>query len=100
LLELRDAAGLTPSQLAERAVLHRQGVAKLELGEREPTRATVRTLAKALGVNCLAFDFDDAMPEEEPARPPGRPCKADTAGEEGEEEVTIKGLTFTHIMRI
>ncbi len=57
--------------------MHRQGIAKLEIGEREPTWATVRTLAKALGVTCMAFDVEDAAPDATPARSKGRPRKAD-----------------------
>jgi transcriptional regulator with XRE-family HTH domain len=65
LWELRDAAELTQSQLAERAGLHRQGIAKLELGEREPTWATMQALARALGVSCEAFQVEEKPAEVE-----------------------------------
>jgi len=55
LRELRDRAGLTQTQLAEKANMHRQGIAKLEMGEREPTWATVQALADALGISCEDF---------------------------------------------
>jgi transcriptional regulator with XRE-family HTH domain len=64
-------------QLAEKAGLHRQGIAKLENGEREPAWGTVRALARALGVSCSAFESEDeeAEAEEAEARPRGRPRK-------------------------
>ena len=72
---LREAAGLTQGQLAERAGLNQFGVAKLEQGVREPTWATVQALAAALGVSVEAF----AVPPEQeaPPRPRGRPKKAE-----------------------
>jgi hypothetical protein len=57
--------------------MHRQGIAKLEAGEREPAWATVRTLAKALAVNCLAFEVEDEPAVKEAPRPRGRPRKSD-----------------------
>jgi transcriptional regulator with XRE-family HTH domain len=74
LRQLRDAAGLTQSELAEKSGLHRQGIAKLETGEREPAWGTVRALAKALGISCSEFEIEEP-PAEEPARPRGRPRK-------------------------
>jgi transcriptional regulator with XRE-family HTH domain len=52
---LREAAGLTQPQLAERAGMNQYGIAKLEQGVREPSWATVQALAAALGVSCEAF---------------------------------------------
>jgi DNA-binding XRE family transcriptional regulator len=52
---LREKRGLTQQQLGERAGMHKLTVAKLEQGIREPTWATVQSLAHALGVTCLAF---------------------------------------------
>ncbi len=77
LRELREAAGLTQAELAERAGMNPFGVAKLEQGQREPSWATVLALAGALGLDCLAFQAPptgDAEP-----RSPGRPPKAPTA---------------------
>ena len=48
--------GLTQAKLAEKAGMNRFGIAKLEQGVTEPRWETVRTLAKALGVTCLAFE--------------------------------------------
>jgi transcriptional regulator with XRE-family HTH domain len=55
LKQLREAAGLTQRQLAERARLNRVTVAKFEAGTRSPSWETVIDLADALGVECTAF---------------------------------------------
>lgn len=57
---LREESGLTLADLAERAGLHLQGLAKLESGERSPKWDTVVALAKALG--CSTEEF---LPEAE-----------------------------------
>jgi transcriptional regulator with XRE-family HTH domain len=75
---LREAAGLTQQQLAERAGLYPFSVAKLEQGVQEPTWPTVLDLARALGVNCLAFVAEGDSPPP-PKRGPGRPRKAEAA---------------------
>jgi putative transcriptional regulator len=70
LRELREAAGLTQGQLAERAGIHMLTVAKLEQQIREPAWATVLALADALGVECVAFTKAPTVE----ARGPGRPA--------------------------
>ena len=78
LKELRERAGLTQPELAEKAGMNRFGIAKLEQGAREPTWATVQALARALGVNCTAFeDAVSTPPVEEPKPPPPRPPTSD-----------------------
>jgi transcriptional regulator with XRE-family HTH domain len=62
LKRLREAAGWSQAELAGRAGLNQFGVAKLEQGVREPAWATVQALARALGVNCTAFEETDARP--------------------------------------
>ena len=79
LKELRELAGLTQPQLAEKAGMSKGGVADLEQGRREPSWATVLTLAEALGVNCLAFQ--QAPDSEAAPRGRGRPPKADASTE-------------------
>jgi transcriptional regulator with XRE-family HTH domain len=59
---LREAAGLSQPGLAELAGMNQYGVAKLEQGVREPTWATVQALARALGVDCTAFQDEAAPP--------------------------------------
>jgi transcriptional regulator with XRE-family HTH domain len=55
LLALRKAAELTQAELAEKAGISSNALARLERGEREPTWATVLALAEALGVETDAF---------------------------------------------
>lgn len=55
LKELREAAGMTQQALADKAGLHRFGLAKLEQGVAEPHWPTVLAIAKALGVTPAAF---------------------------------------------
>jgi transcriptional regulator with XRE-family HTH domain len=87
LRQLREAAGLTQEALAEQAGMHKFGIAKLERGEREPSWATVKTLAKALGVNCLAFEGDDEGDQREEApRPRGRPKKSNAPSVGGQTD--------------
>ena len=52
LRRLREAAGLTQEELAERAGLSRNAISSLERGERKrPYPHTVRSLAEALGLS-------------------------------------------------
>lgn len=46
----REKAGFSQETLAERAGMHRNAVALLETGKRDPRVSTVAKLAKALGV--------------------------------------------------
>jgi DNA-binding XRE family transcriptional regulator len=91
LKELRERAGLTQPELAQRADMNRFGIAKLEQGVTKPTWETVLTLAKVLGVSCEAFTHPPAdrkpsgpgrpalsrevAAEARPKRPRGRPRK-------------------------
>jgi transcriptional regulator with XRE-family HTH domain len=75
LKELRENAGLTQGQLAEKAGLSKGGIANLEQGIREPSWGTVQALAAALGVDCLAFTSPPADAGKVPS-PRGRPAKA------------------------
>jgi hypothetical protein len=59
--------------------LHRQGIAKLENGEREPAWGTVRALAKALGVNCSEFESEEEETVQEEPKPRGRPKKTEAS---------------------
>jgi transcriptional regulator with XRE-family HTH domain len=68
LKELREAAGLTQPQLAERTGLSRAGVAHIEQGLRRPTWDTITKLAAALGVTPDAF----SKPPSADVQPRGR----------------------------
>lgn len=72
LRELRNEAGLTLADLAEKSGLHSQTIVKLEGGERGPVWGTVVALADALGVPVEAFR---KAARAEMERRPGRPRK-------------------------
>jgi transcriptional regulator with XRE-family HTH domain len=76
LKELREAAGLTQGELAERADMSKGGIANLEQDRTEPAWGTVQKLAKALGVDCTAFT---EPAESEKTRSRGRPRKSERA---------------------
>ena len=75
LRELRNAAGLTQPELAERAGLTKDGIAHLEQGRRSPSWETVCALCKALGVDPNAFTVEPGPDTPSPQR--GRPRKAE-----------------------
>jgi transcriptional regulator with XRE-family HTH domain len=76
LRELREGAGLTQAQLAEKVGVGRDAVARWEAGVREPGWSSILALAEALGVDCTAFTVE---PEAAAPHGPGRPRKtADT----------------------
>jgi transcriptional regulator with XRE-family HTH domain len=82
LRQLREARGLSPGELAQRAVLTRQALYGLEAGKHDPNWRTVQLLAAALGVDYGAFaDVDLKCPG---LRPSGRPGggKGKAAGQE------------------
>jgi transcriptional regulator with XRE-family HTH domain len=88
LRELREAAGLTQSGLAEVSGLPLGSIRNYEQGQREPYWQVVFRLAKAVGVSCEAFaecvDGATSPPPTKrrraapaaPKRPRGRPRKA------------------------
>lgn len=73
LKELREAAGLTQKELAALAGLHPHTVAKLEQDIQVPTWDTVQTIARALKVNCTAFEKKPAkIRKPRMGRPPSK----------------------------
>ena len=72
LRELREQAGLTQQQLADKCGVKWEAVSRWERGTREPGWSNVVALAEALGVECTAF-----LQELAPALPagPGWPRK-------------------------
>jgi DNA-binding XRE family transcriptional regulator len=72
LRELREAAGLTQEQLAERAGMAWRTITHLEGGDRKPTWETVLALCLALRVDCGEFAKEPTT-QHEPRR--GRPPK-------------------------
>src|SRR5262245_4628839 len=73
LKELREQAGLTQQELADRVETTVRTISRLETGVQEPTWTAVVALADALGVDCRAFLQEPACVPE-PKR--GRPKKA------------------------
>jgi putative transcriptional regulator len=75
LKELREAAGLTQGQLAEKADVSHRAISAWEQGWREPSWSIVVALAEALGVGVEAFlEPPKARPPAGPGRPPkGKP---------------------------
>lgn len=74
LRELREAAGLTQTGLAEKAGMTRIGIAQLETGKRSPAWESVLALSTALGVSVEAFTQAPAKREH---KGPGRPKRKD-----------------------
>jgi transcriptional regulator with XRE-family HTH domain len=72
LKELRERAGLTQQQLAERAGMNKFGIAKLEQGKTKPWWESVLALANALGVTPNDFT---SPPSARTDTKPGRPRK-------------------------
>jgi putative transcriptional regulator len=71
---VRQQAGLTQKQLAERAGLSQKAISHWEVGEREPGMLAAAALAKALELTVEDL-LQEPMPEaEKPKR--GRPPKA------------------------
>jgi transcriptional regulator with XRE-family HTH domain len=95
LRELREQQQLTQSQLAGKAGMNKDALARLERGERSPTWETVVALTEALSVSPEAFLQEPAAREptgpgrrakpkdgseaEKPKRPRGRPRKQNEA---------------------
>jgi DNA-binding XRE family transcriptional regulator len=76
LRELREKAGLTQQQLADKIDLTRDGVAQMETGRRSPSWQTVLAICSAFGVSCEEFR---QAPAKAPKKGPGRPPKAKPA---------------------
>jgi transcriptional regulator with XRE-family HTH domain len=79
LKELREAAGLSQVQLAEKAGIGAGGLRDIEQGRATPRWDTILALCQALGVDCSAFAQE---PAERPPAKPGRPPKAPPSTEE------------------
>jgi transcriptional regulator with XRE-family HTH domain len=89
LRQLRDAAGLTQGQLAERSGINLWTIRGYEQGRREPNWKGVLSLAKALAVAAEVFaEGEGSDSNEELARPRGRPRKAE--GYEGDSAAILR----------
>ncbi len=76
LRELRESAGLTQHQFADKVGMTRDGIAHLETGRRSPSWDTVLAICSALGVSCEEFR---QAPADAPKKGPGRPPKGKAA---------------------
>jgi transcriptional regulator with XRE-family HTH domain len=84
LRELRERAGLSREQLADRAGMQSAaGIRNLEQGIRKPSWETVIALCQALDVKCDAFLQE---PGDLPPLAPGRPRKAANGAEPPESQ--------------
>jgi transcriptional regulator with XRE-family HTH domain len=68
LKELREKVGMTQEGLARASGLSVSSISKLEQRGIDPSWSTVRALAAALGVDCRAFEIEDASGPESQAR--------------------------------
>src|SRR5262245_17656042 len=79
LKELREQAGLSQKDLAGQVGLTVRQISRLETGAQTATWPTAVALAKALGVDCLAFLKEPAaLPEPKRGRPPKAPVPLPT----------------------
>jgi transcriptional regulator with XRE-family HTH domain len=79
LRQLRDAAGLTQEQMAERSGITLWTIRGYEQGRRDPNWKGMLSLAKALNVAAEVFcECDESTPEKQSARPRGRPSRPET----------------------
>jgi transcriptional regulator with XRE-family HTH domain len=83
LRELREAAGLTQQELADRSGLTREGVAQLETGRRKPAWASVLMVSDALGIS--TEEFRRPPTSEKPGL--GRPRAKQEGGQEARSAV-------------
>ena len=79
LRELREGAGLTQPELAERVGTTVRNISRLETGVQEATWPTVVALAKAFGVSCDAFLQEPAAPPDPHRGRPRKAARAETA---------------------
>jgi transcriptional regulator with XRE-family HTH domain len=85
LAELREQKALTLHDLEELSGVGADGISKIENGHRKPRPATLRKLARALGVEVEDFFREPAVPLVE-APPPSGPSHIDAVYEEAVEE--------------
>lgn len=60
LKDLREAAGLSQTQLAEKVGTSVRNISRLETGVQEATWPTILALCEILGVDCTAFTKEPA----------------------------------------
>ena len=96
LIVLRDRAGLSQMELAERLGVSRQAVSRWESGDTTPTMDKLKSLARIYGVS-LDWLCSDAAGRELPeaAKPEAdRPPDEAPAGKEGEKKQKIRAIAI------
>jgi transcriptional regulator with XRE-family HTH domain len=92
LKELREQAGLSQKELADRVGQTVRQVSRLETGAQKPSWETALALCRALGVSCEAFTQKPAaQPEPRRGRPPKPPGLAEVPGQKAKRSRGGKG---------
>ena len=96
LIVLRDRAGLSQMELAERLGVSRQAVSRWESGDTTPTMDKLKTLARIYGVSLdwLCSDTADREPPEAAKPEADRPPDEAPAGKEGEKKQKIRAIAI------
>ena len=96
LIVLRDRAGLSQMELAERLGVSRQAVSRWESGDTTPSVDKLKTLARIYGVSLDWLCSDTADRElPEAAKPEAdRPPDDAPAGKEGEKKQKIRAIAI------
>ncbi len=96
LIVLRDRAGLSQMELADRLGVSRQAVSRWESGDTTPTMDKLKALAKLYGVSLdwLCSDAADEKPPEAAKPEADRNPDDAPAGKEGEKKQKIRAIAI------
>lgn len=96
LIVLRDRAGLSQMELAERLGVSRQAVSRWESGDTTPTMDKLKSLARIYGVSLdwLCSDTADGEPPEAAKPEADRNPDEAPAGKEGEKKQKIRAIAI------
>ena len=96
LIVLRDRAGLSQMELADRLGVSRQAVSRWESGDTTPSVDKLKTLAKIYGVSLdwLCSDTADGEPPEAAKPEADRNPDEAPAGKEGEKKQKIRAIAI------
>ena len=96
LIVLRDRAGLSQMELADRLGVSRQAVSRWESGDTTPSVDKLKTLARIYGVSLdwLCSDTADREPPEAAKPEADRPPDDAPAGKEGEKKQKIRAIAI------
>ena len=96
LIVLRDRAGLSQMELADRLGVSRQAVSRWESGDTTPTMDKLKSLARSDGVSLdwLCSDTADGEPPEAAKPEADRNPDEAPAGKEGEKKQKIRAIAI------